>query len=494
MTHIRKYTLALVVGAAALSIGCKDNPIVSPTDQPTAEQLTGQPLTRGGLATLATGIMAADRAIYVGVGTTYPVIVNIWAREQVRLDASEPRYVNETLRGAPDPGSFAGGGGWAGAYTAIRAANTVLQALDNPAPDAFTDQEIASGKGFARTWKAIDYYRVLELRDTVGIAIQKDDPDDLVPGPLVCKASALNYIAALLDSANANLATAQTGAASVAVTQFLWAVPSGMTAFGRNYRLLTNFVRFNRGWKGKVDLYRAIQRPVPANKATLLTDAIAELTTALGGGAPGTILSSSFSSGLYHVFVPSGTEASANGYSDSRLGLNPNVEAKILAADTRKSKFQDRASLTVQGITLTRRFTGTAASSTNQSRPIAVMRDEELVLLRAQAYFEAGQVANGLLDLNSVRTSYGLPALTAADVPTLEQQRDAILYEKRYSLFGEGVQSLVDLRAYSRLNSAYFPLKAGGASDPNTEVFNQAFPIPKAEADARGNNLTPTCT
>ena len=492
MTHMRKYTLALVVGAAALSIGCKDNPIVNPTDAPTAEQLTGQPLTRGGLATLATGILAADRAIHVGVGTTYPVIANIWAREQVRLDASEPRYVNETLRGAPDPGSFAGGGGWTGAYTAIRAANTVIQALDNPQPDAFTAKEIASGKGFARTWKAIDYYRVLELRDTVGIAIQKDDPNDLVPGPLVCKASALNYIAALLDTANTDLVTASTGADSV--TQFLWAVPSGMTAFGRNYRLLSNFIRFNRGWKGKVDLYRAIQRPVPANKAAYLTAAIAELTAALGGAAPGAVPSTNFSFGLYHVFVPSGTEASANGYSDSRLGLNPNVEAKILAADTRKSKFQNRTALTVQQITLTRRFTGTAASSTNQARPLAAMRDEELVLLRAQAYFEAGQVANGLLDLNSVRTSYGLPPLTAADVPTLDAQRDAILYEKRYSLFGEGVQSLVDLRAYDRLNSTYFPLKAGGASDPNTEVFNKAFPIPKAEADARGNNLTPTCT
>ena len=487
---MRKYTQALAVGAAALSLGCKDNPVVAPTDAPTAEALVGQPLSRGGLATLSIGILAADRNVYVGTGSTYPIIANIWSREEVRLDASEPRYVNETLRGAPDPGSFAGGGGWAGQYVAIRAANVTIQGLDNPQPDAFTSNEIAAGKGFARTWKAIDYYRVAELRDTVGVAIQKDDPNDLVPGPLVCKTSALRYVAALLDSANTDLTTAQAGAG--AITQFPFAVPSGMTAFGRNYKLLSNFSRFNRGWKGKVDLYRALDHQAPA--PALLPTAIAELTTALGGAAPGAVPAANFTFGLYHVFVPSGTEAAPLSYSDSRLGLNPNVEAKLQTGDTRKSKFQNRSTLTVQQITLTRRFVGTAASSANQSRPIAVLRDEELVLLRAQAYFENGDITNGLLDLNSVRTTYGLAPLIATDVATLDQRRDAILYEKRYSLFGEGVQSLVDLRAYSRLNSTYFPLKAGGATDPNTEVFNKAFPIPKAEADARKNDLSLTCT
>lgn len=487
---MRKYTQALVVGAAALSLGCKDNPVVAPTDAPTAAQLIGQPLSRAGLATLATGVLAADRNVYVGTGTTYPIIANIWAREQVRLDASEPRYVNETLRGAPDPGSFAGGGGWTGPYTAIRAANTTLQALNNPQSGAFSDKEITVAKGFARTFKAIDYYRVIELRDTVGIALQKDDPNDLVPGPLVCKTSALRYVAALLDSANTDLTTGSTGAG--AATSLPFNVPSGMTAFGRDYRKVSNFILFNRGWKGKVDLYRALDHQAPT--PSLLATSIAELTTALGGAAPGAVPSANFTFGLYHVFVPSGTEAAPLSYSDSRLGLNPNVEAKLQAGDTRASKFQNRSSLTVQGITLTRRFTGTAASTTNQSRPIAIMRDEELVLLRAQAYFENNDIANGLLDLNSVRTTYGLAPLTPADVATLDQRRNAVLYEKRYSLFGEGVQSLVDLRAYSKLNATYFPLSASGAAIGSTEVFNRAFPIPKAEADARGNNLTPTCT
>ena len=300
---MRKYTTtALVLGAAALVGACKDSTVVNPTDAPTAEALTGQPLSRGGLATLATGILAADRNVYVGTGSTYPIIANIWAREEVRLDASEPRYVNETLRGAPDYGSFAGGGGWLGQYTAVRQENTMLQALDNPLPDAFSDAEIAAGKGFARTWKGIDYYRVVELRDTVGMALQKDDPNDLVPAPLLCKSSALNYVAALLDSANTELTTASTGTGKISA--FPWAVPSGMKGFGRDYSQISNFIKFNRGWKGKVDLYRALNRPAPAGgtKSALLTASIAELTAALGGAAPGAVSSASFTNGLYHVF------------------------------------------------------------------------------------------------------------------------------------------------------------------------------------------------
>ena len=107
------------------------------------------------------------------------------------------------------------------------------------------------------------------------------------------------------------------------------------------------------------------------------------------------------------------------------------------------------------------------------------------MLLRAQAYFEAGQFANGAADLNSVRTNYGLAAIPVpADIATA---RTALLYEKRYSLFFEGPQRLVDMRAYGLIKAGVTPPEVAG--DP----FNTALPIPKAEADARGgtSKLTP---
>lgn len=478
---MRKFTYALAAGLV-LAVGCKDTTLVNPVDLPTAEALSGA-LTRGGLNTLATGVLAADRATFAGVGSTYPILANIFSRDIIRIDVNEPRYVNETLNGAPDPGSFSGSGGFTPNYVTIRATNTLLQALDNPAPSTFTDAELSAARGFARTMKALAYYRVIELRDSIGVAIQPDDPATITPGPIVCKTNGLAYVAALLDSANTDLAAGST----TATTRLPWTTfPTGMFAFGRDYRLISNFILFNRGIKGKVNLYRGLDRQAP--NPALFTTAITELTQALDGTAAGGVTSTRFQTGLYHVFVPSGSEGTANPYPDARIGLNPNVLAEIQAGDTRRSKFVTRTTLTAQGLSITDTYVGAVSNAANQARPIALLRDEEVVLLRAQAFIEANRFPEAILDINSVRTTYGLAGYTS--FANREAARTAVLYEKRYSLFGEGVQRLVDLRAYGRLNETFFARALPG------DLFNSAFPIPKPEADARGgtSNLTPTCT
>jgi hypothetical protein len=472
---MKKYIFALLTGVLVAG-GCKDSTAVNPQDAPTADALKGE-LRRASLQTLAIGLLAADRQTFVGTGSAYPILANIYARDIYRLDPSEPRYLNETIVAAPDRGSFAGGGGWAGQYVTIRQSNTLLQAAATPATGVFSTAELAAIKGFAQTFKAIAYYRVLEMRDTVGVALQTDDPTITIPAPLICKKDMINYVAALLDSANTNLVAAGTVALP-------WsAFPTGMFAFGRNYRTANNFLLFNRGWKGKVNFYRGMdhQNPQPA----LFTTAITELTQALGGAAPGAVPASTFGTGMYYVFVPAGTEAAPNPYSDTRLGINPALDS-LQAGDTRASKIVNRTPVTIQGITLTKTLLRSVPSSANQSAPLPVLKDEELVLLRAQAYFESGQFVNGYLDLNSVHQAYGLtPWAPSVDINVA---RSNLLYDKRYSLLGEGVQRLVDLRAYSRLNAANYPAQTA------TDAYNTAFPIPKAEFDARGGNVTPSCT
>ncbi|MEO8193762.1 MAG: RagB/SusD family nutrient uptake outer membrane protein [Gemmatimonadales bacterium] len=467
---MKKYTtIALAVGALSLA-ACKDNAVVNPEDAPTVEALSGA-LTRGTLQQLATGVLAQDRAAVVGTFTHY-VLSAIFARDVYRIDASEPRYVGETLAGQPDPGSFAGGGGWGQFYTATRAANNLLIALPGASTAEVSATEKAATAGFIKTIKALDYYRIAELRDTVGMAIQTDDPDEVTP--IVCKTPALASIAALLDSALADLNTA--GGA----TALPFVLPTGFTAFGRNYRTVSNIILFNRALKGKVDFYRGLDRTNP--QPALFNQAVTELTQALGGAAAGAVPASQFSVGPYYNFVPGGSEATANNRSDDKIGLNPAVKAGIEAADTRASKIVNRsAALSGFGISTSITYVGAVPSTTNQSMPIGILRDEELVLLRAQAYIEAGNLPAATADINSVRTSYGLAAL-----PTLaskEAARTAVLYEKRYSLLFEGPQRLVDLRGYGRLNAAFFPPET--ATDP----YNAAFPIPRGEQDARNNDF-----
>ena len=470
---MKRYTTIVLAAAALVAAGCKDNPVANPIDAPTVDALSG-PLTRITLQQLATGALAQDRASVDAFA--FAIEPGIWGRDVYRIDASEPRFVQETLGGNPDPGSFAGGGMWAGFYTAIRAENTLILSLANAPATEFATAEVNAARGFFRTMKALDYWRVIEMHDTVGATIQTDDGSAVTD--VKCKATVLSYIAALLDSANADF-TAAGGTAKVP-----FKLPTGFTAFGRDYSLVSNLVRFNRGIKGKVDFYRGLDRknPTPALFATAIT----ELTQGLGGAAAGAVPPADFGKGAWYVFVPGGSENTPNTISDVKIGLNPQVRDSIQAGDTRASKIVARTdTLSGFGISTNITYVGAVSSVANQARPLAILRDEELVLLRAQAYNEAGQLANAILDINDVRTSYGLAPAAPLDKTSAT---NAILYEKRYSLLFEGAMRADDLREYGRMNATY--LKKETPTDP----FNAALPIPRGELNARGLTTNPACT
>ncbi|MEP6999916.1 MAG: hypothetical protein ABI969_05530 [bacterium] len=470
---MRKHTIALASLLVAAS-ACADNTVVTPENAPTTEALAGA-LTAAGVKTLALGVLAQDRNVTGGFG--YYLLPGIYARDAYRIDSNEPRFVIETLGGSPDPGSFAAGGSaYTSPFTAIRAATSLLAALPGTSVTQITAAQNKTTVGLIQTIEALDYYRVLETRDTVGVPIQ--NPDPAVVSALSCKSVVMNTIAALLDSANTALIAAGTGA-SLSFT-----LPTGFTAYGRDYSKASNLILLNRGLKGKVDVYRGLQHTSPTAGAFAL--AITELTQALGGAAAGAVPASAFQTGAYVTYVAGGTENTPNPIVDAKVAVNPKAAAALQAGDTRASKIIPRATLAGSGLTSSVTYVGAStANSANLVRPVAILRDEELVLLRAQAYFEAGQFANGAADLNSVRTSYGLAAIAVpADITTA---RTALLYEKRFSLFFEGPQRLVDLRAYGLLKAGAMPAELPG--DP----FTTAEPIPKGEVDARGGQITPVC-
>ena len=165
---MRKYTVALTA-SLVLAGACIDNTAVAPENLPTTDALSGA-LTQAGVQTLALGLLAQDRALVREFG--YILFPEIYARDAYRIDPNEPRYVTETLSGTPDPGSFAGGGGFTNGFVAIRAANTLLAALPGAIESQISPAQRSVTAGFAQTIKALDYYRVLETRDTIGVPIQ----------------------------------------------------------------------------------------------------------------------------------------------------------------------------------------------------------------------------------------------------------------------------------------------------------------------------------
>ncbi|MBA2687374.1 MAG: hypothetical protein H0U64_04665 [Gemmatimonadaceae bacterium] len=471
---MKKLTTIALATASLAAAGCKDSSSVPPVNAPTVEAVSGA-LSRTSLQPLATGVLAQDRSAVVGT-FTYLTLAGILGRDVYRIDQSEPRYVQETLGVNPDPGSFAGGGGFAGFYTAIRAANSLILNLPTAPATELSAAEKNATAGFLKTIKALEYMRLIELRDTVGVPIQTDNPDEVTP--IRCKEAVLAYAAALLDSANTDLSAAG------GTTKLPFVLPSGFTSHGRDYSVVSNIVLFNRGLKGKVDVLRAINRKSP--NAAAATAAIAELTQALGGAAAGAVSGTTFQFGPFYHFVSSGSEATANPRSDAKIGLNPLVRDSLQAGDARGSKITTRTTLSGQGISTSVTCTLCVATLANSEAPLGILRDEELVLLRAQAYIAAGNLVGAAADINSVRTFYGLAPVAA--FASTRAAIDAVLYEKRYSLLYEGPQRLVDLREYGRLNATFL------RRETSTDPFNAAFPLPRAELNARNLTSNPACT
>ncbi|MGH7449097.1 MAG: RagB/SusD family nutrient uptake outer membrane protein, partial [Longimicrobiales bacterium] len=104
-----------------------------------------------------------------------------------------------------------------------------------------------------------------------------------------------------------------------------------------------------------------------------------------------------------------------------------------------------------------------------------IIRNEELILLRAEANIALGNLPAALNDLNFVRVNSGglRPLLLPLDATVTE-----LLRQRRYSLLFEGGHRWIDVRRYNRLGD--LPL------DRPNHQRNAAFPIPEAECLARG--------
>ena len=97
-------------------------------------------------------------------------------------------------------------------------------------------------------------------------------------------------------------------------------------------------------------------------------------------------------------------------------------------------------------------------------------------LIQAEVYARQGNLTQALTLLNQVRTQCTatqdepvacLPALTAAQVPTQQAMLDAILREREYELYLQGVR-WSDLRRFGR------PLKYAFMSVSSTECTRNA--------------------
>ncbi len=461
-----KRTMALIAGLA-LATACKDATSIPDLNNVSSSLLAGG-LNRASVQLLATGLLNQDRTNW---SERYIVFTETMARDLYRIDPAENRWITQMIGAPADPSAFTGGGLWTGYYTGIKAANNIIDNISTASDLSAAEQ--AATVGLAQTFKALQYWHVIESRDSIGLPVAVDNPITAPPAPFVCKSDGLAYISSLLDSAYAQLQAA-------GATPFPFALPSGFTQAG-DYSTPAALALWNRGIKGKIEYYRGMDHTHP-NTASFAT-AVAALTQALGTLSAMTLENSPY----YDYSAASGEEENPFA-GDAAVHMNPSAGNGIQAGDLRAAKIiSGQGPYSGSGVTTTFDMAyAVPTDPTNLTRPIPMLKNAELILLRAQAEIESGQFAAATADVNFVRTNEGglaaLPTFTSAAVG-----RAAVLYEKRYTMLFESAHRLVDLRAYGEMNANFL------TKEIPTDIFQSALPIPQVEINGRGG-VQPTVT
>jgi hypothetical protein len=404
--------------------------------------------TRVEVGVAAAGVLIAFRTDFADI----PLDIGIMGREVLRFDGSDPRFTGELLEGPLDPGGDAfGGDHWADEYASIRQGNLILAVL--PTASELSDVERAATSGYVKTLQALNYLLILNTHTQDSIPIVTDTSVTAPPAPFQTHAAAFDHVVSLLEQAKTDL---QAGGAA-----FPFALPPGFTGFNTP----ANFLTFNRALLARVEVYRGNY----AGALTALSESFINPLLPLQLGA----------------YMDYGTGA---GDLANPLSIDPQQGENFA-----HPSLETGAQLQVDGLTLDQRFVDKIVKRpplTNNDltsdlgwirypspgTPIPIIKNEELILLRAEANIGLSNLGAALPDINVVRQRSGnLPPL--ADLGTPDAAITELLYNRLYSLMFEGGNRWIDARRYGRLNT--LPVDR-----PDDLIFS-TLPIPSDETNPR---------
>jgi hypothetical protein len=202
--------------------------------------------------------------------------------------------------------------------------------------------------------------------------------------------------------------------------------------------------------------------------------------------------------GVYHAFSTNSGDA-VNPYFDPVPRIiysHPSdvTDAQFRAGGVNRDlRSAGKVAAIIPRLQLTYPVDGRLTVYNNASAFIPIIRNEELILLRAEANIGLNTPASlsaAIQDINLIRVSAGglppisdpyVPDATLGQPPTLLQE---LLYEKRFSLLFEG-HRWIDLRRYGMLNTL-------PKAKPTDKIFPW-FPLPDNECVPR-TPKPPGCT
>ncbi|MFD1188302.1 RagB/SusD family nutrient uptake outer membrane protein [Pontibacter rugosus] len=442
-----KYKPLLALLAIAIVLpSCELDDIPDPNN-PTIESVL-QNATVDDLNNLVAGTESGMRG---GIGTYYDN-VGVIGREHYRFSGADPRFTSDLLGAANatlDNNTFYTTTPWSSRYRVVKNTNILIEAVGNT--ELISEEQRQGYLGFAKTIKAHQLLMNLTMMYENGIRINVDDPDNI--GPIVDRATALAAISELLNEGAAHLRQAGDSFA------FPLAGFDDATTTDADdpepFSSPAGFLKFNRGLAARVAVYRENY----AEALTILPESFFSLNLP-------------FDVGVYYVFgTGSGDQlnplyTAQNAAGEVRIA-HPSFVSDIAPNDNRASKVARRNEPATQS-GLTGQYDVVVHS--NRTDPVSIIRNEELILIYAEANIQTGDLGEAVRALNVIRTGNGLQTYTGP--VTREALINEMLYQRRYSLFFEG-HRWVDLRRYNRLNE--LPIDRAG-----DDVW-VSFPIPFAE-------------
>ena len=446
---------------ALVSAGCAEDLVVPDFNNPGLDDLQNNP-TRAGVLTAAQGLLIDSRT-QISSSNGYVSLLGILGRESYNFDNADPRFITEMLAGAGLNASSPAFGGnlWTVRYGSIRTANVVINALDGLTEGEMSNEEKAAIRGFAQTLQALDFLQIINTRDTNGAVIDVDRPPTEPAGPIVSKDAVFDEVERLLDEGFDNLLA---GGGS-----FPFSLGAGYAGFDTP----ATFAEFNRALAARVAVYRGNY---------------GEALTALGLSFLDT--SADLDLGVYHTFstgsgdTQNGIAASGDIFAHPALLDDAQTNSSTMAIDARfTEKLEVISAEEGGGISTDVGF----LLYSELDAPIPIIRNEELILLRAEANLGLGMLEEAAEDINFIREESGeLEPIANLDMMSSEEILDELLYNKRYSLLFEGGHRWIDLRRYGRLDE--LPLAV------STHTVHERFPIPEQECLEQTGGVSGTCS
>jgi starch-binding outer membrane protein, SusD/RagB family len=443
-----RHSVAAVLSVVLLA-GCNADVLNVPN--PNLPAVTTPP-DLGFVQSLATGILIQSR-------TNLPGLVSdagILGRESLNYTPTDGRNTSAYLGAAQlDNAGFANGG-WNGRFANMRNVANFISIVDGVS--FLTDAQKNAARGYAKTFRALEIFYLLTTRDSLGLPVEIDLVTNTAQ-PFVSRDSAYRFATNLMNEAATNLAAG--GSA------FPFSLPPGYAPFNTP----ATFTRFNRAIMARYYVYQGSL----ACGATCYTAAL----TALSGSFINSAAGADLRAGAYNVY----SSAAGDALNPLSNPVSPDqVAHPSIVTDAQSNGGVPDLRMTAKTTTIAAKIPpGNPAPGapttvgfrmyTSNTASVPVIRNEELILLRAEANIGLNNLAAALPDINFVRTTSGglaplAPFATQADALT------ALLYEKRYSLLWEG-HRWADMRRYGRL--AQLPL------DLPNHFRARVQPVPQAE-------------